>query len=80
MAEMNYQFTFDEDQEMQTQPIYLSSDDSEIASPHSSPAPQLPKNVPNTYSAITQSLQHKTNEYHHPEILPYYIHSRRRLR
>ena len=56
MAEMNYQFTFDEDQEMETQPIYLSSDESEIASPHSSPAPQLPKNVPNTYSAITQLI------------------------
>ena len=33
MREMNPQFTSDEDQEMKTQPIYLSSDESEIASP-----------------------------------------------
>ena len=33
MAEMNSQFSFNEDQEMETQPIYLSSDESEIDSP-----------------------------------------------
>ena len=48
MAEMNVQFIVDEDQEMETQPIYLSSDESEIASPCSSPIPQLPNNVPDT--------------------------------
>ena len=47
-AEMNPQFTIDEDQEMETQPIYLSSDESEIDSPCSSPTPQLPNNVPDT--------------------------------
>ena len=56
MAETNSQFNFDEDQEMETQPIYLSSDDSEIASPCSSPTPQLPNNVTNTYIAITQFI------------------------
>ena len=53
---MNSQFTIDEDQELETQPIYLSSDESEIASPSSSTIPQLPNNVPNTYSAITQLI------------------------
>ena len=56
MAEKNPQFTIDEDQEMETQPIYLSSDDSEIASPCSSLIPQLPKNVADTYSAITHLI------------------------
>ena len=56
MAEMNPQFNFDEVQEMETQPIYLSSDESEIASPCSSPIPQLPNNVPDTYNAITQLI------------------------
>ena len=56
MAEINSQFNFDEDQEMETQPIYLSSDGSEIDSPPSSPIPQLPNNVPDTYSAITQLI------------------------
>ena len=56
MAEMNSQFTINEDQEMETQPIHLSSDDSEIAAPRSSPIPQLPNNVPDTYSAITQLI------------------------
>ena len=41
---------------METQPIYLSSDESEIDSPPSSPIPQLPNNVPDTYSAITQLI------------------------
>ena len=54
MAEINSHFTVNEDQEMETQPIYLSSDESEIASPCSSSTPQLPNNVPDTYSAITQ--------------------------
>ena len=56
MAEMNSQFTIDEDQEMETQPIYLSSDESEIDSLCSSPIPQPPNNVPDTYSAITQLI------------------------
>ena len=61
MADVNSQFTIDEDQEMETQPIYLSSDESEIVSPCSSPIPQLPNNVPDTYSAITQlkATQHE---------------------
>ena len=56
MAEINYQFNFEEDQDMETQPIYLSSDESEIDSSSSSPIPQLPNNVPDTYSAITQLI------------------------
>ena len=56
MAEINSQFNFDENQEMETQPIYLSSDESEIDSLCSSPIPQLPNNVPDTYSAITQLI------------------------
>ena len=56
MAEVNSQFTIDGIQEKETQLIYLSSDESEIASPCSSPIPQLPNNVPDTYSAITQLI------------------------
>ena len=56
MAETNSQFNFNENQEMETQPIFLSSDESEIDSPCSSPIPQLPNNVPDTYSAITQLI------------------------
>ena len=56
MAEMNSQFTIDEDQEMETQPIYLSSYESKIDSPCSSPIPQLPNNVPDTYTPITQLI------------------------
>ena len=56
MAEFNSQFTIDEDQEMETQTIFLSSDVSEIASPRSSPSPQLLNNVPDTYSALTQLI------------------------
>ena len=56
MAAMNSQFTIDEDQEMETQHINLSSDASEIASSCSSPIPQLPNNVPDTFSAITQLI------------------------
>ena len=41
---------------METQPIYLYSGESEIDSPPSSPIPQLPNNVPDTYSAITQLI------------------------
>ena len=41
LAEINSQFNFDENQEMETQPIYLSSDESEIDSLCSSPIPQL---------------------------------------
>ena len=53
---MNSQFTIDEDQEIETQIIYLSSDESEIASPCLSPIPQLPNNFPDTYSAISQLI------------------------
>ena len=56
MTEINSQFAIDEDQEMETQPIYLSSDESEIDSLCSSPIPQLPNNVPDTYNAITQLI------------------------
>ena len=56
MAEMNCQFNFDEYQEMETQPIYLSNAESEIDSHSSSPIPQLPNNVPDTYSAVTQLI------------------------
>ena len=55
-TEINSQFNFNEDQEMETQPIYLSSDEREIDSPPPSPIPQLPNNVPDTYSAITQLI------------------------
>ena len=41
---------------METQPIYLSSDESEIDPLCSSPIPQLPNNAPDTYSAITQLI------------------------
>ena len=41
---------------METQPTYLSSDESEIDSLCSSPIPQLPNNVPDTYSTITQLI------------------------
>ena len=56
MVDMNAQFTIDEDQEMETQRIYLSSDESEMASPCSSSIPQLPNNVLDTYSALTQLI------------------------
>ena len=56
MAEINSQFTIDEDQEKETQPIFQSSDESEIDSPCSLPIPQPPNNVPDTYSAITQLI------------------------
>ena len=56
MAGINSQFNFGEDQQMEIQPIYLSSDESEIDSSSSPPIPQLPNNVPDTYSAITQLI------------------------
>ena len=56
MAEINSQFTIDEDQERETQPIYLSSDESEIDLPCSLPIPQPPNDVPDTYGAITQLI------------------------
>ena len=61
MAAINSQFNFEENQEMETKPIYLSSDESKIDSLCSSPIPQLPNNVPVTYSAITQliAVQHE---------------------
>ena len=71
MAEINSQFNFDEDQVMETQPIYLSSDESEIDSPPSSPIPQLPNNIPDTYGAITQLIAHNTNKCHCPVPLHY---------
>ena len=56
MAGTNTQFTIDEDQEMETEPIYLSSDESENHSPPLSPLPQLPNNKPDKNSAITQLI------------------------
>ena len=56
MTEIHSEFTFDEDQEMETQPIYLSSDESETGCPCASPIPQLPDNVRDTYSAMTQLI------------------------
>ena len=56
MADINSQFNFDEDQEMESQPIYLSSDESEIDSLHPSPIPHLPNNTPDPYNAITQLI------------------------
>ena len=50
------QFTIDEDQEMEIEPIYLSSDENENESPPSSPPPQLPNNTPDKNSAITQLI------------------------
>ena len=52
MAEINSQFNFDENQEMETQPFFYPVE-SEIDSPCSSPIPQLWNNVPDPYSAIT---------------------------
>ena len=73
MARTNTQFTIDEDQEMETQPIYLSSDESEIGSPTPSPIPQLPNNIPDTYSAITQLIaaQHEAMSLSGTSALPY---------
>ena len=56
MAGTNTQFTIDDDQEMETEPIYLSSDESDNESPPSSPLPQLPNNTPDKNSAITQLI------------------------
>ena len=56
MAGTNTQFTIDGDQEMEIEPIYLSSDESENESPPSSPLPQLPNNTPDKNSAITQLI------------------------
>ena len=56
MDEMNSQFTIDEDQQMETQPIYLSSDESETDAHCSTPIQQLPENVPDTYGAITHLI------------------------
>ena len=55
IAEMSYQFTFDEDQQWEAQPIYLSSDESES----SLPCNQLPNNVPDSYGAITLLIASK---------------------
>ena len=56
MAEINSQFNFEENPEMESQRIYLSSDESEIDSLQPSPIPQLPNNIPDPYSAITQLI------------------------
>ena len=56
LAEMNTHFVIDEDHEMETQPFYLSSDENEIDSVCSPPLLQLPNNVPDTLSAITQLI------------------------
>ena len=56
MAGTNTQFTIDDDQEMETEHIFLSSDESENESPPSSPLPQLPNNTPDKNSAITQLI------------------------
>ena len=56
MAATNTQFTIDDNQEMETEPIYLSSDESDNESPPSSPLPQLPNNTPDKNSAITQLI------------------------
>ena len=80
---MNSQFTLDEDQEMETQPIYLSRDENKIASPCSSPIPQLSNNVFDTYGAITQLIlaQHEhTSKCHRPATLPHNIHPPRQRR
>ena len=50
------QFTFGEGQEMDTQPIYLSSGESENTTPWSSTGNQLPNNVPDSYGAIRQLI------------------------
>ena len=68
MVEMNPRFNKDEDQEMETQPIYLSSDESEIASHCSSPIQQLPNNVPDTYSVITQLIAAQHNIQPHRQL------------
>ena len=56
MAATNTLFTIDDNQEMETEPIYLSSDESDNESPPSSPLPQLPNNTPDKNSAITQLI------------------------
>ena len=54
---MTTTFRIEEDEEpMATEPIYLSSDESENDPPPSSPLPQLPNNTPDKYSAITQLI------------------------
>ena len=55
-AEINSNFNFNEDHEMETQPIFLSSDESEIVSPCSSTFQQLPNKVPDTNNAISQLI------------------------
>ena len=56
ILEINYQFILDEDIEMETQPTYLSSNESENATPCSSPGYQLRNNVPDTHGAIMQLI------------------------
>ena len=54
MVEMSYLFTFDEDQDMETKPIYLSGDKNENTTPCSTPGNLLPNNVPDSYETILQ--------------------------
>ena len=57
LAEMRYHFNFNVDQEiMETQPIYRSSDESENTTHHSSPVKVPVKNVPDSYDATTQQI------------------------
>ena len=52
---MVYQIIIDEDQEvLEMQPIYLSSEESEITTPCSSLDNHLPNNIPDSYDAVTQ--------------------------
>ena len=80
LAELISQFTIDEGQEREAQPIYLSSDESENASPCSSSIPQLPNDVPDTYTAITQRITAEHDKCHLPATLPYNIQAPRQLR
>ena len=54
MAKLSNQFALDDDQEIEMQPIYLCSDESENTTPCSSPGNQLP--VLDSYGAITQLI------------------------
>ena len=56
MAEKNDHCIFDEDQELETQPISLSSDQTENTTFYPPPGNQLPNNVPDSYGAIRQII------------------------
>ena len=80
MAGPEAQFTIDEDQEMETAPIYLSSDESENESPPSSPLPQLPNNTPDKNSALTQLIAAQHEQMSLSEISTPHTQSPRQLR